>query len=33
MIYGIGSDVLDIDRFDDYDKSGRLALKILTTTE
>ena len=33
MIYGIGSDVLDIDRLGDYNKSGRLALKILTTTE
>ena len=33
MIYGIGSDILEISRFADYEKSSKLAFKLLSITE
>ena len=33
MIYGIGTDILDNSRLDDYESSTKLATKILSITE
>ena len=33
MIYGVGTDILDNNRLSDYEKSTKLAFKILSITE
>ena len=33
MIYGVGTDILDNSRLSDYEKSTKLASKILSITE
>lgn len=33
MIYGVGTDILDNDRLNNYDKSYKLANKVLSETE